>query len=229
MAIKKGDFIEIAFTGMLDDGMVFDTTDEKTAKESGIHNANSEYGNLIMCVGEGHVLSGLDTKLIGKETGKEYDFRLTAEEGFGKKDTKLLRLIATSKFTKQNIMPQPGLQVSIDEIMGTIKSVTSGRVIVDLNHPLSGRALEYKVKIGRLVTDSKEKANAILKMRLGIRDAEITINESACAIKLKSKVPKTVLDTVTEEIKRLCGFSSVEYTEPEEKKAESAKEPEKSK
>ena len=33
MTIKKGDFIEVEYTGkIIDDGIVFDTTDEKVAK-----------------------------------------------------------------------------------------------------------------------------------------------------------------------------------------------------
>ncbi len=37
MPIQKGDFIRLSFTGRLADGSVFDTTDEKVAKESGIY------------------------------------------------------------------------------------------------------------------------------------------------------------------------------------------------
>jgi FKBP-type peptidyl-prolyl cis-trans isomerase 2 len=33
MAISKGSFVEVEYTGMLEDGTVFDTTNEKLAKE----------------------------------------------------------------------------------------------------------------------------------------------------------------------------------------------------
>jgi len=224
MAIKKGDFVEVEFTGMLEDGTVFDTTDEKVAKESNIYDERSEYGSIIVCIGEGHLLKGVDKNLEGKELGKEYEFKLAPEDGFGKKDTKLLRLIATNKFLKQNIMPQPGLQVSIDGIMGTVKTVTGGRVIVDLNHPLAGRELVYKVKPIRMITDSKEKVTAIIKLRLGVKDAEISIEDSECKIKLKQKLQKELGDALSEEIKKLTGIKTAAFVEPEKEKKEEKKE-----
>ena len=78
MAIKKGDFIEIEYTGRLkEEGFVFDTTDEKIAKEHDLYNSKAAYGPLTICVGEHHVIHGLDEALIGKEKGS-YEFIISA-------------------------------------------------------------------------------------------------------------------------------------------------------
>src|SRR3989338_8236930 len=101
MAYKKGDFIELEYTGTLkEEGVVFDTTDETVAKDNQIHNAQTQYGPVIVCIGEGHVIKGLDENLVGKVDG-EYEIIIAAEEAFGKKNPKLLRLLPLSAFRKQ--------------------------------------------------------------------------------------------------------------------------------
>ena len=85
--IKENDFIEISYTGRLkeNDG-VFDTTDETVAKEAQIFNPQYKYKPMIVEIGRGHLIKGLDKELVGKETGKDYDFEFEAIDAFGKKD-----------------------------------------------------------------------------------------------------------------------------------------------
>ena len=71
--IKKHDFIEIEYTGKLEDGGVFDTTSEKVANENHIHNPQMKYGPVVICIGEHQVLKGIDDFLLDKEAGKDYN------------------------------------------------------------------------------------------------------------------------------------------------------------
>ena len=96
------------------DGAVFDTTDKEVAKKEGIASNKAEYGPMLVCVGQGHVLKGLDDALIGKEIDKAFTITLQPEEAFGKKSAKLVRLIPLRKFKEHDITPFPGLQVDID-------------------------------------------------------------------------------------------------------------------
>ena len=150
--IKKHDFVELEYTGKLkDSGMIFDTTDEGIAKKENIYNKNMIYGALVICVGEAQILKGLDEQLEGKEIGKQITVDISPEQGFGKKDASLLKLVPMTLFKKQDIMPMPGLQVNIDGAIGTIRTVTGGRIIVDFNHPLSGKYLIYEVKVNKKI------------------------------------------------------------------------------
>ena len=156
--IKNKDFVEVEYTGKIkEDNKVFDTTDEKTAKENNIFNEKMAYGPIVVCIGEKQLLAGLDKHIEGKETGKSYDIELKAEEGFGKKDAKLLKMVPLRIFKEKGITPVPGLQISIDGLLGTIRTATAGRMIVDFNHPLSGKEIIYNVKINKIITDAKEK------------------------------------------------------------------------
>ena len=201
MKLKKHDFVEIEYTGKLEDGTIFDTTDEKTGKESGLGDENTVFGPAIICLGENHILKGIEEKLIGKEPSN-FKVELDAEHAFGKKDTKLLKLMPMKVFRKQEIQPFPGLEVNIDNMFGIVRTVSGGRVIVDFNHPLSGKAVSYEVKVNKKITDILAKAKSLFKNELNIIDDILELKEDKLLIK-EEKFPQEVLDNVKKRVLEL--------------------------
>jgi len=182
MKTKKHDFIEIGYVARIkENNQIVDLTDEKTAKENNIYNSNFKYKPLILCIGQGHVIQGLDEDLENKEIDKEYEVEVKPEKAFGKKDPKLLKLVNTNKLRKQNINPFPGLHIALDNYLGIIKSVTGGRTLVDFNHPLAGKNIIYKYKINKIVTDDKEKLNALLELSYG-KEIKFTLENNIVEI-----------------------------------------------
>jgi FKBP-type peptidyl-prolyl cis-trans isomerase 2 len=198
--IKEGDFVELDFTGMVkEDNFIFDTSSEKIAKESDLFEQGRKYGPVVACIGEGHMLPGLEKKLVGKEIGKEYTIELTPEEGFGTKSAKLIQLISTAKFRKDNIDPVPGMQVNVDGNIGIIKTVTGGRTMVDFNNPLASKELVYKVKTIRMITDDLEKADNSMKMLLG-DNHKSELKDGNLEVTLKSKLPAEIEKLIEEKV-----------------------------
>lgn len=223
MAVKKNDFIEIEYTAKLkEDNIIFDTTDEKIAKESNIYSQKALYGPVVICVGQGHILKGLDAEIEGKEPGN-YTIELSAENAFGKKNAKLIQMIPLKKFNEHEIKPFPGLQINIDNTLGTVRSVSGGRVLVDFNHPLSGRDVVYDIKINKIVTDKKAQVDAMMKLILGAKDADIKIEGDSAKIKLPRELPKEVTDELSKKLTELTGLKKFEFGK-EEKKKEAPKE-----
>jgi len=217
--VSKKDFVEIEYTGKIkDDNLVFDTTDEKVAKDNKLDSQGS-YEPIIVCVGEQQFLKGLDKNLEGKEVGKEYEIEIKPEDAFGNKNAKLIHLIPTNKFKKQNIQPMPGMQMNIDGMVGTIKTVSGGRTLVDFNHPLAGKDLLYKIKINKKITDNKEKLNGYLKLSLGTKDFETEIKENNVKIILKNDIPKEVQEKFSKKISELIpNFKKIEFAVKENQK-----------
>ncbi len=212
MKIKEKDFVEIEYTGKIKElNQVFDTTDAETAKKEKIYNEKMSYGPVVVCIGEKHLLPGLDKKIIGKETGKDYEFTLKPEEAFGKKSAQLLKLVPAKVFREQKIVPIAGLEINVDGMPGIIRSVSGGRIIVDFNHPLSGKELDYKIKINKIIKDKKEKLKGLLKIELNMKEPKLEIKEGKAIIK---EVPKPVQETLKKKIKNLI----VEIKEVEFKK-----------
>jgi len=182
---------------------VFDTTSEEVAKKEEIAQEGMSYGPVTICIGEGHLVKGLDDELEGKETGQEYTIELAPENAFGKKNAKMLKLVNTNIFLKQNIKPTPGLQVNIDGVLGTIRSVAGGRTIVDFNHPLSGKEIIYKIKPNKVLTDDIEKIKSFLELQLNTKDIEVKKEDTKTKIEYKQDIPKEVLEQLGKKLKDL--------------------------
>lgn len=208
--IAAKDFVELEYTGKLQDNTIFDTTDESTAKKAGIHNQGAKYGPVIVCVGEKQILPGLEEAIIGKAPGA-YDVALPAEKAFGKKTASLIQLVPTAKFHAAKINPRPGLPVNIDGANGLVKTVSGGRTIVDFNHPLSGKDVVYQVKVRRIVTDEKEKVQALVSMMLG--DVKAEVKEGTATITAKGKVPEMIQKAVEGRITTLTKTKKVVFVE----------------
>lgn len=223
MQIKENDFVEVEYTGKITDGnIIFDTTSESEAKAEGIYNPQTQYKPMIICVGQGHIIKGIDKFIVGKELNKEYTVEIKPEDGFGKKRGDLLQLIATQKFKKHGVNPMPGLQVNIDNTIGIIKTVTGGRTLVDFNHPCAGKELTYKVKVTKFVTDAKEKVTAVATMLLGAQLIQnVDVKENKAELTIQMKFPQEIEEKITESIKKTVPeITEIVYHEKAEKKAE---------
>ena len=91
----------------------------------------------------------------------------------------------------------PGLQVEVNGIFGVIKTVSSGRCIVDFNHPLSGKDISYEVKVLRIINDNNEKLKSILE--LFFKEPEFEIKDSIAEIKVN--LPEPMQKVLVEKIK----------------------------
>lgn len=209
MHVKKDDFIEMDFVGRIKDtGQIFDLTDEKEAKKNNLGKGN--YKPLIIQIGKNEIVKGLDDELIGKEVGKKYIIDVKPEDGFGNKNPKLVQLVPTNVFIKQNIKPFPGLQININNLIGTIRTVSGGRVMVDFNHPLAGKVLEYEIKINKIISDSNEKIKAFLEYHLHNDNIKFELSDNNLVIDYN--LPKTIQSRFITRIKEILpDVKSIEF------------------
>lgn len=202
-------FIEINYTGKVE-GNVFDSTDEKIATEAKIHSKGMKYGPIIVCLGEGQLLPGLDEFLKDKKPGK-YEVKLEAEKAFGKKSSKLLQLVPMKVFKTQNIRPYPGLMINVDGNNGVVKTVSGGRVIVDFNHPLASKDVEYEVEVIRKVEDLKEQVTAFLKTTMNNDDIEVKVDGKNVEVILKQDIPKEIKDLLSKKLTEITVADKVVF------------------
>ncbi|MFH1376656.1 MAG: peptidylprolyl isomerase [Candidatus Woesearchaeota archaeon] len=206
MEVKKGDFVEIEYSGRLkNDNKLFDTTDESLAKQESIRTEGIEYGPIIICVGEKNIIEFLDKEIEGKEIGKGYEKEFNHEEAFGKKDAKLIRVVSMTMFKKQNMNPYPGLQINAEGHFGVVRSVTGGRVIVDFNHPLAGRDLIYDFKVIGKVDDVKKQVECVAKFNLlpNKNLYSLDVEEDVLKINTKIDLPEQFRKNFEEKTKKL--------------------------
>lgn len=139
MVIKKGDIIKVEYEGCLEDGTIFDSTE----LNNGVP--------LKFEVGSGHVINGFDKAMIGKNTGEEFSITLPPSEAYGEFNPTLQHKIGRDQFPK-DIEPEIGMILRIDAPNGShsiarITEIEDNSVTIDMNHPLAGKNLNFKIKI----------------------------------------------------------------------------------
>jgi len=175
---KKGDFVELKFTGSANN-QIFDSNIPEDLKTI---NPEAKPQKTIICIGEGMVPPGLDKDLENKEINKQYEITVPYKDGFGERKRELVRIIPLKSFTEQKVNPQPGMVFTLDNQMVKILAVSGARVTTDFNNPLAGKDLTYKYKITRKVTDTKEKTEALLEFFLRFKP-EFEIKEKEVILK----------------------------------------------
>ncbi len=162
--VEKGEMVLISFEGKdLVTGKVFDTTSEETAKKEGIFREGSIFKPIPVVIGKGELVQGLEEALQEMKIGEERVLDISPEKGFGERNPELVRVIPLNEFKKRNVTPATGMVVDINNMYGKIQSISGGRVRVDFNPDLAGRAVQYKLKIEKKLDSSEEKSKALFE------------------------------------------------------------------
>ena len=190
--IREGDFVIVDYVARVEEtGEIVDLTLEDVAKKEKIYREDGIYKPKLVIVGEGWFIKGFEEGLIGLEVGKKTEIRVPPEKGFGERDPKKIKVVPIREFRKSGITPRPGMRVTINNKVGTIHTVTSGRVRVDFNHPLAGKTIIYEVYVRKKLTDDLEKIKAIIGRRLrGVDEEkfEVKIENSKVRIHMPNEV-----------------------------------------
>ena len=137
MKAKKGDTVKVHYTGTLDDGKQFDSSDGR--------------GPLEFELGAGHVIKGFDAGVDGMAVGEEKSIKISAKDAYGERDETLQSDIPREAVPQEQ-EPTEGMQVMVtlpsgDQQPAVIAKVTEDHITLDLNHPLAGKKLNFKVKV----------------------------------------------------------------------------------
>lgn len=194
MAIKEGDFVEIEFTGKVEEtGEIFDTTSQDIAEEEGIFVEQKKYGPITIIVGANHLLPAIEEAIIGLDTGDSKNLTLEPEKAFGERDPGLVQLFPMKEFKKQGMTPVPGMIISAEGQQGKVLTVNGGRVKVDFNNALAGKTLNYDINIAGIVEDETEK----VKSMVGFHYSSQNMDLDKVEVEFEDKIIKIKLDEIT--------------------------------
>lgn len=136
-AAKSGDTIKVQYTGRLDDGSIFETSEGRDP--------------LSFTIGRGEVIPGFEDAVIGMEVGETKTAKVVAKSAFGERASGLLFDVARDSFP-EDIDPEPGMVLEIRRSDGrkvpiTVSKIDETTVILDANHPLAGKDLTFKITL----------------------------------------------------------------------------------
>ncbi|MEM5805935.1 MAG: peptidylprolyl isomerase, partial [Candidatus Aenigmatarchaeota archaeon] len=147
---------------------------------------------------------------------------LTPDKAFGERNPKLIKVLSMSIFKESQAEPSPGKIVNFNGVQGRILSVDGGRVIVDFNHPLASKTIEYDVEIKEEINEINEKIKSTVRYFTGIKkdDSQVTVNGSETTINVpKFDIPKHIKQNIADTImKWIDGISKVSFVDVFEKK-----------
>lgn len=159
-----------------DTGELVDTTSEAEAKLYKKYIEGASYEPEVIVVGEGRFFSGFEESLESCEVGPEREFEIPPEKAYGFRDPAKVKTFPRRIFEKQNVRPEVGREVRVNGDVGRILAVEGGRVIVDFNHPLAGKALRLKIRVVKVVEDPTEAVKHMVKRRLkGVKLEDIKV------------------------------------------------------
>lgn len=167
MPAAKGDFLLVDYVLRSEEtGEVVDTTIEEKAREAGIYKPELVYEPKLVILGEGWLIKGVEEGLEGLEEGQERDIKIPPEKAYGERDPGKVKVVSAKELSRRGITPRVGARVEYGGQVGVIKSVGSGRVTLDLNHPLSGRSFQAHVKLVKVVGGTAEKIRELVHRRI---------------------------------------------------------------
>ena len=135
--VAKDMFVSVEYTGTLENGDVFDTSQGRQPLE--------------IQMGAGQLIKGFEDALDGMALKEKKTFTLEPEDAYGQRDDSLTRDFPRADVPPE-MDPQVGQTVGLhdgqgQQIPATIVDVTDENVTVDLNHPMAGKALTFDIEV----------------------------------------------------------------------------------
>lgn len=179
MPFEKGTLIFANYTARVKDtGEGIESTTEDGAKKLKIYEESRKYEPRLVAVGEGWLISGLDAEVAKLSVGERKEIELPPEKAFGSRDPTQLRMIPLRKFGEREHDLTVGDSVDVDNRVGIVRFIGSGRAQVDFNHRLAGKSLVYDFEVLRRVETEDDKIRALVDRRLAGEGGKVTFQVS---------------------------------------------------
>jgi len=135
--VKAGDTISVDYTGKLQTGKVFDSSEGKSP--------------LKFTVGEGMLIKGFDNAVIGMIIGEKKTVIIEPEDGYGLRNEELYVDIPRTSIPS-DLPLNEGVQIELQDpngqpVAATIAKISDDNVRMDINHFLAGKTLEFDITI----------------------------------------------------------------------------------
>ncbi|WP_462324863.1 FKBP-type peptidyl-prolyl cis-trans isomerase [Desulfoplanes sp.] len=135
--VENGLFVQVAYTGTLEDGQVFDTSEGRDPLE--------------VPMGGGQMIPGFEAALMGMELGEKKTFTLTPDEAYGEHMADRIMDFPVAQIP-EGMDPQVGQTIGVSTSEGQqmpalITYVDEEKLTLDLNHPLAGKSLTFGIEV----------------------------------------------------------------------------------
>lgn len=134
---KQGNKVKVHYTGKLEDGIIFDSSENREPLE--------------FEVGSGQVIPGFENAVVDMGVGDKKTVEIPSEEAYGPVREELVFEVPLEKFAP-DAKPEVGQQYNVTQQDGNVVTVSvagvdENNVSLDANHPLAGKKLIFDVEV----------------------------------------------------------------------------------
>lgn len=137
MIIEENDVVTMHYRFNDDKGNVIDTSYDEEP--------------MIFIQGKGNLIPGLDTEMLGRKVGDHFQVTVKPEDAYGTFNEAYIQLFPLDAFNQGDKI-EVGLKVQLTNqdgqpILASIHAIEEEGVLLNLNHPLVDKTLEFEIEI----------------------------------------------------------------------------------
>jgi FKBP-type peptidyl-prolyl cis-trans isomerase 2 len=138
---KVGDIVTIHFTGKLEDGSIFDSTEKDNP--------------LKFKIGNNEVIQGIDEAVVGMKINQEKSIHISSDKAYGSVEKELIINVKKTDLPN-NLKVKINQELKIpyeegDYLNVRITKISTEIIEFDGNHPLAGKNLLFDLKLIEIV------------------------------------------------------------------------------
>lgn len=134
---KAGDTVQVHYTGKLEDGRVFDSSEGREPLE--------------FTLGGGNVIPGFEAAVGGMEKGEKTTAKIEPSDAYGERRDDMVMQVDKAQMPEE-MSPEVGQQLQLQlqngqSIPVVVTSIGEETVTIDANHPLAGETLVFDIEL----------------------------------------------------------------------------------
>jgi len=135
--VKEGDTVKVHYTGKLESGEVFDSSEGREPLE--------------FTLGQGQLIPGFEKAVTELDKGESTTVDIPSKEAYGEVREDLIITVPKDQLP-EDVEPQVGMQLQVNQPDGQpipvrITDVGEENLTLDANHPLAGKDLTFKIEL----------------------------------------------------------------------------------
>ena len=170
---KTGDKVRVHYTGTLQDGSIFDTSEDFVEQKNDSCGCGNDHTQNTSCndgcsdgecgceshatgpmefvIGAGNLIPKFEAAVIGLEPGQSVTVTIPADDAYGQRAEEMVAVIERSELPA-DINPEAGHQMEVILEDGSpmpvlVTEVTDTTITLDANHPLAGCDLTFAIRL----------------------------------------------------------------------------------
>lgn len=133
---KSGHSVKVHYTGKLEDGSIFDSSEGREP--------------LAFTLGQGQMIPGFEQAVLGMVIGEVREANIPSKEAYGERSEELLVEVPIAQ-VPADIKPEIGMQLAINDGEKSrpvvVAAVDPEKIVLDANHPLAGKDLTFEIEL----------------------------------------------------------------------------------